>query len=51
LKGDKHGLGLATIREHRLAAQKMVILLILLAHPSPKRARAITWRKVEKEMS
>jgi hypothetical protein len=32
LKGDKHGLGLATIRKHRLAAQKMVILLMQLAH-------------------
>jgi Transposase DDE domain len=28
LKGDKHGLGLATIRKHRLPAQKMVILLM-----------------------
>jgi hypothetical protein len=32
LKGDKHGLGLATIRTHRLAAQKIVILLMQLAH-------------------
>jgi hypothetical protein len=32
LKGDKHGLGLATIRKHRLSAQKMVILLMQLAH-------------------
>lgn len=32
LKGDKHGLGLATIRKHRLAAQKIVILLMQLAH-------------------
>lgn len=32
LKGDKHGLGLATIRKHRLAAQKLVILLMQLAH-------------------
>ena len=32
LKGDKHGLGLATIRKHRLAAQKIVILLLQLAH-------------------
>jgi hypothetical protein len=32
LKGDKHGLGLATIRKHRLPAQKMVILLMQLAH-------------------
>jgi hypothetical protein len=32
LKGDKQGLGLATIRKHRLPAQKMVILLMQLAH-------------------
>jgi Transposase DDE domain group 1 len=32
LKGDKHGLGLATIRKHRLAAQTIVILLLQLAH-------------------
>jgi hypothetical protein len=32
LKEDKHGLGLATIRKHRLAAQKLVILLLQLAH-------------------
>lgn len=32
LKGDKQGLGLATIRKHRLPAQKMVILLLQLAH-------------------
>lgn len=32
LKGDKHGLGLATIRKHRLPAQKIVILLMQLAH-------------------
>src|SRR5579872_3598836 len=32
LKGDKQGLGLATIRKHRLAAQKIVILLMQLAH-------------------
>jgi Transposase DDE domain len=32
LKGDKQGLGLATIRKHRLAAQKIVILLLQLAH-------------------
>jgi hypothetical protein len=32
LKGDKHGLGLATMRKHRLAAQKIVILLMQLAH-------------------
>ncbi len=32
LKGDKQGLGLATIRKHRLPAQKIVILLMQLAH-------------------
>ena len=32
LKGDKQGLGLATIRKHRLVAQKIVILLMQLAH-------------------
>ena len=32
LKGDKQGLGLATIRKHRLTAQKIVILLMQLAH-------------------
>lgn len=32
LKGDKQGLGLATIRKHRLPAQKMVILLLQVAH-------------------
>ncbi len=32
LKGDKHGLGLATIRKHRLPAQMMVVLLMQLAH-------------------
>ncbi len=32
LKGDKHGLSLATIRKHHLSAQKMVILLMQLAH-------------------
>ncbi|GHO51476.1 hypothetical protein KSX_96390 [Ktedonospora formicarum] len=32
LKGDKYGLGLATIRKHRLPAQKIVILLMQLAH-------------------
>ncbi len=32
LKGDKHGLGLATIRKHRLPAQKIIILLMQLAH-------------------
>lgn len=32
LKGDKQGLGLAMIRKHRLPAQKLVILLLQLAH-------------------
>ena len=32
LKGDKQGLVLAMIRKHRLAAQKIVILLLQLAH-------------------
>jgi hypothetical protein len=32
LKGDKHGLGLAVLRKHKLAAQKLVVLLIELAH-------------------
>jgi hypothetical protein len=32
LKGDKHGLGLATIRKQRLPAQVMVVLLMQLAH-------------------
>ncbi|MBV8694359.1 MAG: transposase [Ktedonobacteraceae bacterium] len=32
LKADKQGLGLATIRKHRLPAQKIVILLMQLAH-------------------
>jgi hypothetical protein len=32
LKSDKHGLGLAVIRKHLLAAQKMVVLLVELAH-------------------
>ena len=32
LKGDKQGLGIATIRKHRLPAQKIVILLLQLAH-------------------
>lgn len=32
LKGDKHGLGLAGMRKHKLAAQKIVILLAELAH-------------------
>ncbi len=32
LKGDKQGLGLATIRKHRLPAQKIVILLLQVAH-------------------
>jgi hypothetical protein len=32
LKSDKHGLGLAVIRKHLLPAQKMVVLLVQLAH-------------------
>ncbi len=32
LKGDKHGLALAVIRKQRLPAQKLVVLLIQLAH-------------------
>ena len=32
LKGDKYGLGLATIRKHRLAAKKILNLLMQLAH-------------------
>lgn len=32
LKGDKQGVGLATIRKYRLPAQKLVILLMQLAH-------------------
>ncbi len=32
LKGDKYGLGLATIRKQRLPAQMMVVLLMQLAH-------------------
>jgi len=32
LKGDKQGLGLATIRKHRLPAQMIVVLLLQLAH-------------------
>lgn len=32
LKGDKQGLALAVIRKQRLAAQKLVVLLIQLAH-------------------
>lgn len=32
LKSDKRGLGLALLRKHRLAAQKLVVLLIELAH-------------------
>jgi hypothetical protein len=32
LKGDKRGLGLATLRKHKLAAQKIVVLLVGLAH-------------------
>ena len=32
IKADKHGLALATIRKHKLAAQQLVILLMELAH-------------------
>ena len=32
LKGDKHGLALAVIRKRRFPAQKIVILLMQLAH-------------------
>ncbi len=32
LKSDKRGLGLASLRKHKLPAQKMVILLMELAH-------------------
>jgi hypothetical protein len=32
LKSDKHGLGLAVLRKHKLAAQKIVVWLIELAH-------------------
>ncbi len=32
LKSDKHGLGLAVIRKHHLPAQKMVVLLVEVAH-------------------
>jgi hypothetical protein len=32
LKGDKHGLGLAVLRKHKLAAQKVAVLLAELAH-------------------
>ena len=32
LKGDKRGLGLGVLRKHRLAAQKMAVLLVELAH-------------------
>jgi len=32
LKADKHGLALATIRKHKLAAQQIVVLLTDLAH-------------------
>ena len=32
LKSDKHGLALAVIRKPRLPAQKLVVLLIQLAH-------------------
>jgi hypothetical protein len=32
LKSDKRGLGLASLRKHKLAAQKIVVLLMELAH-------------------
>jgi hypothetical protein len=32
LKSDKRGLGLASLRKHKLAAQKVVVLLMELAH-------------------
>jgi hypothetical protein len=32
IKADKHGLGLATMRKHKMAAQTMVVLLMELAH-------------------
>jgi len=32
LKRDKHGLGVAMIRKHRLSAQNSIILLMQLAH-------------------
>ena len=32
LKSDKHGFGLAVIRKHLLPAQKLVVLLVQLAH-------------------
>ena len=32
LKGDKHGLGLAALRKHKLCAQKIAVLLTELAH-------------------
>jgi hypothetical protein len=32
LKSDKRGLGLAVLRKHKLAAQKVVVLLVELAH-------------------
>ena len=32
LKSDQHGLGLAVIRNHLLPAQKLVVLLVELAH-------------------
>jgi hypothetical protein len=38
-KRDKHGLGLAVIRKHHLPAQKMVVLLVELAH------NILTWAR------
>jgi hypothetical protein len=39
IKGDKRGLGLASIRKHSLAAQRYVVLLIDLAH------NVLTWAR------
>ena len=40
LKADKHGLGLATVRKRKLAAQEMLALLMQLAHNALLWARA-----------
>jgi hypothetical protein len=42
LRSDKHGLGLAVIRKHLLPAQKLVVLLVQLAHNILMWARS--WR-------
>jgi hypothetical protein len=39
LKSDKHGLGLASLRKHKLAAQTLVVLLMELAH------NALVWSR------